>query len=343
MEPGAHLRNIASVAAMAAMLVSCGGGGSGGGGGDSSGVIVLPPSPPPPTTPSPPPASPPAPPPVSITPVVGQIFANPLLTPTLFTVARGWQFDYKGDGSPITNPQISEEAGATYLAGSSSYRLTIPLLGTNTLYQSFTASDRPEVGGTAYIGTVAASPDMAVSKSDLLVLRPGAGTPYSYVSRISWYTVQELGGGLYRNSYGVLGLAQPTPTGSVPTTGTRHYTGTLLAHMEKNVGDFVIGTVTIDADFSSGTLSGSMAVHHICYMGCSYPSVGYALSNFVYARGGTEFSGVAAGVGVGSAGSFSGRFAGPGAEEFIISLRTPYYDPDRKVLVALSGVALARS
>lgn len=341
MSVGPGFRNAVSLVALAAALVSCGGGGSGSAGG--SGVIVPPSVPAPPTPPPPPPTpTPTPPPPTSITPVAGQIFANPSLTPTLFAVARGWQFDYTGGQGPLTNSQLSEEAGATYMAGSSSYQLTIPLLGTNTLYQTFTATDRPEIGGTAYIGTTAASPAAAQSGTDLLVLRPGSGTPYTYASLVSWYTVQELGGGLFRNSYGVLGLAQPTAAAGIPASGARRYSGTVLAHIERDAGSFVIGTIMIDADFTAGTLSGSLTLQHVCFMGCSYPTVSYPLSNFVYTRGGTEFSGVTTAGGAPGQGSFSGRFAGPAAEEMVVSFRAPYRDPDRNIQVSISGVALAR-
>lgn len=338
MTTAAQLRNFASLAVMAALLVGCGGGSGSTGGGDSSGVIVPAPPPPPP----PPPAPPPSPPPVSMTPIPGQIFTNPTLTPSLFTVARGWVFDFTGNSTPPTNSQLSEDANATYLAGSSSYQLTIPLLGTNTLYQSYTATDRPEYGGTAYVGTVAASPAAAMNGSDLLVLKPGTGTPYTYVSQIVWYTVQELGANLFRNSYGVLGLAQPTPAGSVPITGTRRYTGTVLAFPERDVGSTVIGTIVIDADFAAGTLSGSVTMKHVCFMGCEYPTIPYSLGNFVYARGATGFTGAMTAAGAPNAGSLSGRFAGPHAQELIIAFRTPYRDPDRNAFVALSGVALGR-
>ena len=140
----------------------------------------------------------------------------------------------------------------------------------------------------------------------------------------------------------MLGIAQPTPAAGIPATGTRRYTGTLLAHIEQDAGSFVIGTLVIDADFAGGTMSGSLSLEHVCFMGCAYPRMSYPLSNFVYARGATEFSGSTTTTGAPSPGSFSGRFAGPAAEELIISFRSPYRDPDRNIWVSISGVALGR-
>jgi hypothetical protein len=327
-----------SAVAIAAVMIlaSCGGGGGSQAGGGTS-VVTPGPSPAPPPPPPAPPAPPPPPP---FAPVVGQIFSNPALTPDLFTVGRGWQFDYTGTAAPFTNSVEADGATASFDRSSGSYQMTIPLHGSGTLYQTYAPRD---AAGAEYVGTLAANAAVAANRSELLVYKPQAlGPGFTHVAWTAWYVDQQLGVGSHRNSIGVLGLAQPTPVGSVPMSGQRRYTGQLLGYLKDNVADHVVGTIQIDLDFTTGAISGHFTVQHLCFMGCTYPVIGYTLSNIAFTKGSTTFSGTVTTSGAASPGSFSGRFAGPGAEELLLEFRAPYFDPDRKASVRLSGVGAAR-
>jgi hypothetical protein len=327
-----------SILALSLALSGCSGGGAAA---DSNAppTTNLPPSPPPPPAPPPPPPPPPA----AFAPVVGQIFGSPLLTQDLFSTARGWQFDHPTNSGNSTNHQEADNATAAFDRASARYRLSIPLLGEGALFQTAASRSDTDFGGVVYSAALAPDAATAAQRTDLLVLRPGRPeTTYDHVAWVSWFFDRDLGGDLHRDSYGVVGLAQPTPAAGMPTSGVRRYTGTILAHMSGNVGDFVMGTIEIEVDFAAGTLSGVHRFRHVCFMGCDYPTVLYPLSDISFARGATTFGGALSTSGAPASGIFSGRFAGPGAEELIISFRTPYFDPDFNRWTSVAGVALGR-
>ncbi|MCP3731514.1 hypothetical protein M9978_13880 [Sphingomonas sp. MG17] len=325
------------------MIVLCGLLAACGGGGQPAGSINIPgagaglPTPTPVPTPTPTPTPPPP-----FSPVIGSIFENPSLTSSFRVVARGWQSSANANGTGFVAEGPSEDVAISYTASTASYQASFPFLAANTMYRTSDIRYDDVIGGMRYEGAVAPSPSAAVNHFEIAVIRPGtAAAPYDYVAWLPWYTSADIGGSRFRYSSGVAGVAQFTLSAQVPQTGTRRYIGRLLGNLAES-GDFVVGRVELDIDFAAGTAAGTLFMKHVCFMGCEYPEVAYRLADIVYSTGGPRFDGKLSYGGLPPDGAISGGYAGPNAEELMLSFRASYYNPDAAKTQLLSGIGLAR-
>lgn len=261
-------------------------------------------------------------------------------------MGRGWSFDYVPNGqSGAMNIRDAGDAGATYDAAAGTYGLTVPQVGSGTLYQTRAPWSGGEGFGTVYNATVAAdlaAAEASTKKDALLVLRPGGATPFRDVAWVAWFDDQSAGSNLRTSSIGVFGLARRSPASALPASGSGQYVTRMIAYMGGNVGDYLIGNGAINFDFAADTLSGTIDITLVCFMGCSNPPATYQLANAAITRGSLGFSGNMITSGAPSHGTFSGTFAGPNAAEVLISFEAPYFDPDRKRWVMTRGVFLGR-
>lgn len=324
-----------SAFALCILLAACGGEDD-----QSSGSVSFPGTGTGAPAPTPSPTPPPAPPP--FTPVIGSIFANPSLTPSFRVVGRGWQFSADRDGMGFLAEGVSEDLTVAYVASTASYQMTFPFLAANTMYRTSDTVYDGVIGGTRYEATLAASSSAAVHHYDIAVIRPGpAGTPYDHVAWLPWFTRTDIGGGRFRYSSGVAGVAQFTPNAQVPRTGTRRYVGRLLGNLSET-SDFVVGRVELDIDFATGTVAGTLYMKLSCFMGCEYPEAAYRLADITYSTGGPRFDGKLSYAGLPADGSITGGYAGPNAEELMLSFRASYENPDAKRTMSVSGIGLAQ-
>ncbi len=322
---------------LCAWLAACGGEG-----GQSSGSISFPGTVSAPPAPTPSPSPTPTPTPSPFSPVPGAIFANPNLTSVFRVVGRGFQSSAERNGTGFLSEGVSEDVAVTYSPSTASYQMAFPFLAANTMYRTSDVRYDDQVGGTRYDGTLAASSGAATNHFEISVIRPGpVNAPYEYVAWLPWFTSADIGGGRIRYSSGVAGVAQFTPNAQVPRTGTRRYVGRLLASLSES-GDYVVGRVELDIDFAAGTAVGTLFTKHVCFMGCDYPEVAYRLAEISYTTGGPRLDGKLSYAGLPAEGSISGGFAGPDAQELMLSFRASYLNPDTKKTISVSGVGLAQ-
>ena len=305
--------------------------------------------PPPVSTPAPlpPPPAPPPPPPPFVA-EKASIFSQPLLTTTLAVAGKGWALDQTdnanhADGSGISNIRDADGFEANYDPVAQSYTITLPNSGTGILFQTTQIRNWSEEFGTTFGGTIARDAASAQGNTELEILKPEvAGAKYRYVSFANWLAGARIDNSSSTLSYGVYGIAQPTPAGNVPVSGTARYDGHISGYMAGNAADFLSGTARFDFDFSSAQVTGNMAVSLSCFMGCSYSSTNYTFEDTVFGVGSTSFSGRLISEGIPSAGYFSGLFAGPEASELMASFKMPFFNQDQNRWVQAGGVVLAK-
>lgn len=326
----------ASTGAVACLLAGCGGGGL---------ASAPPPQAAPVPAPSPSP-SPSAPIPPPFNPTAAKLFADPPQAPALAVAGKGWTADFE-HGHPwnsLGNLENADGFAASYDAATGTYRVTVPKVATGTLFQVGAESDGgygPRTGFAARIGQSAEEAAKMVNGA-YAATAGTASSPYSYVTYVGWYASDPITGTKESVSAGVFGVAQPTPQGAVPLTGTARYTGDVLGMISGNVGDVLHGTAQWDFDFAAGTLSGSMKVTQLCGMGCLYDATFYDFANVDWQHGATSFSGKLRTVGAPGDGSFSGLFAGPRATELMAGFQAPYFDNSQGIWATAGGAMLGK-
>ena len=332
------LRNMIMCSGMI-VVAACGGGG----GGIASapppraGTVVPTPVPTPTPTPTPIPSPTPTPSPVPFTPIAAQIFANAPPASELAAVGKGWAIELDDNGQ-ATALRDADDFKARYDPATDSYQVTISSLGSGTLYQTSADWRRDHQiyqGKRFYDGTIADTPPRE-DEASLIVLSPKDAT-YSYLSLIRWQAIEASGTG----PYGVMGIAQPTPAGQIPLSGTASYDGTVFGAIAGNSWDTLGGTARLNVDFATGTLAGSVDLSLNCLWGCSYPATTYLVSGGTFARGDRIFSGSLSRGGA-TTGQLSGTFAGPAAAELLARFQTTYFNPEQMVSMTAAGVILAK-
>ena len=316
--------------AIVAMLAACGGDGEESGA--SAAPITSAPTPTPTPTPTPP-ATPAA--------TIATLFTDVARNAELLVTGKGWQFDYVANG-PNSNPRDADDFLAIYEMAPGSYSITLPDVGTGTLYQF----DKDYVGsGSMPVYYSAGLRDGTGNLSvNMVARRPNTGTPaFKHVTTIEWSADREMTTPNRRATYGYLGLGQATAVSDIPQTGAERLTGPVTGFMSGNAGDTIVGTVSMEIDRATGRLEGGLEILLSCFMGCSYPATAYTLSNPVYSRGSRTFSAQIDGTGLPEPGRLSGSFAGPQGKEQLIKFELPYYNPDRKIWTKAGGVILART
>lgn len=155
---------------------------------------------------------------------------------------------------------------------------------------------------------------------------------YSYSEMMSWWR-PDLDFASTAD-FGAVAFGLPTPTGSVPVSGSASYQGhvTGITDAKGIIGtssDYFLmpveGTVRLDFDFGSGRLGGEM--HLILNEGMNTRDLGiYTFDQTVFAAGSATYSGNFA-TPLSGFNFFNGRFTGPSAEETIGSWAVPFgYD-----------------
>lgn len=316
-------------------LAACG---SSGGGGIAT---YLPPVPTP--SPTPIPSATPSPAPPSFQPQVAEIFAEPLYNAELAVAGEGWQHEYVPNAAGSANVRDADGFTVSYDQARGVYLVTAPVAGTGTLFQiSDGGVDEPERSFAGILADNAASAtNQPGSMRVYAANRPGSR--YSYVSYAYLYADAQGTGGQRTIAYGAFGIAQPTRSGEVPTTGTAQYSGNLLGMFAGDAGaTWVEGTSKFNFDFGLARLTGDLTVSMQCMMGCAYEEVIYRIADTQFARGGTTFSGILTATGAPSDGSFSGLFAGPGAVELMSQFELPFFNPEYQQWMTAGGVILGK-
>lgn len=296
------------------------------GGDDTGGVAYIPPPPPPPApAPDPNPSPPPMP-----ADAIG-LTGGPFSTYTVATDGTG------NVTAGVNDFQIS------YSADDNVYTVSGPGLEQGHLIGTTIGSGSWMTGGTtwstiSYTSSFVSRGDTEVPQENGLVSLDWANAPYSesdlrYTSFGSWAGADNRGGSFV---YGV-----PTAVGDVPVTGTADYSGDIRG-MTSGDGNFW-GSIGLEFDFGSGTLSGSMSP--VISYADGWDSIGlgtYTFHDTVYSRGGTSFSGAFAVPGSDADSSFQGNFNGPGGVEVMGNFSAPYQSPNTQQWGTMTGVFGAR-
>jgi hypothetical protein len=233
---------------------------------------------------------------------------------------------------------------ATYSGSATGWILDLPVLGRGSLVQ-LTAPFGGD--GDLYSGVYSAglSPSGALStlsNGSVDIFAPAvAATAYRDVAWFNYYSFEGTSAANSNFASGVAGLARPTPTNNIPTSGQRSYTSLLIGVMAGNFADLVAAEGGLKVDFAAGRLSGDLDVGLSCFMGCSYPSQRYRLigTNFDPATGRftVTFSGPD-----GQLGTYSAQLAGPNGSEILLSTKFDYREPARAKLVKAQAVLIGR-
>jgi hypothetical protein len=159
----------------------------------------------------------------------------------------------------------------------------------------------------------------------MLALSGSKDKGYEYSELGSWRWSSDMGGDMI----GAVAFGMPTPSASVPRSGSASYSGIVtgksdVIHSDSFDGPYrvgVTGTVNLDFDFGKDTLSGAMALTLNDY---TPESIGtFEFRNTVLSAGTNSYSGQFA---TGAAGDnfFIGQFTGPNAEETIGAWAVPF-------------------
>ena len=288
-------------------LSACGGGGGGG--------MSFIPSPP--VTPTPAPTPTPLPPAQQVTilpqPPVGD-----------FATAGVWTNLYEASSS--------EQGRFTSIAGTTSSQVSVRYTSSGTYEMKLPGEafeqlvHRPDISNPA-----PNDPFLTLSGPEWgrSVTVQYADSGYSYSSMLAW-SRPDLDFGFTVDS-GVVAFGVPTPTGAVPLSGTASYQGVVSGLTDAKTFDSPSnswlllpagGTVGLNFDFASGSLSGQMALS--VSGGMNPISVGnFTFAQTVFSRGSTSYSGKFDTTLPGF-NFFNGSFTGPHAEETIGDWAVPF-------------------
>jgi len=284
---------IACTASLSLALCACGGGGGGG-------VASTPPPPPPP------------PPPQSVT-----IFAHPTVGEFASVGTWAGASDFLNLTDPLgpiskadaDQPHIRYEANGTYeidLPGNPVNGFTWHTL---TLYGQGTA------------GTV-----LTDDTGDLILdLSDSKDKGYQYSELASWRWGED------DDMIGAFAFGNLTPDGGVPVAGSATYSGTVMGKSDVIASDSfdgpnrasVEGSVNLDFNFASGSLTGAMTIGLNDAAGDALPLGTFNFKNTVFGVGSTDYSGK---FDTSASGDnfFFGQFTGPHAEETIGAWALPF-------------------
>lgn len=305
--PASRTLAMASAGLFAILCAGCGGGGAGGG------VNA---APPPPPAPAPPPPAPTA------APVT--IFPAP--TPTTYAsvgasiAGSGGNLDTYRDASDRFGPVSSVDADQAQIryTASGHYEIAMPGQAWDRLVH--------------YKGTV----DPTVDNN---YFQPaGVAQNYGYLvisnaAKWSGYSYSEMGGwgSAAAGRYGKIAFGIPTPSESMPTSGSATFEGRVQGNADIMQADYlyggyaplyVDGSVTLNFNFASGALAGEMRLFGPDGMN-PFEIGRFAFTDTVYSTGSTTYSGrfdtSAAGENF-----FLGRFTGPNGQETIGAWALPF-------------------
>lgn len=292
------------------------------------------PAPAPAPTPSPTPAPAPSPAPtVATQPTVATIFRDPLYNPELAVVGKGWQHEYVPNQAGALKLRDADDFSVSYDVASKSYQISVPVAGSGTIMRTSEYGTYPWGYASALPGFSAEPSSKSPTNYCCEALSISASdhpqSQYSYVSFVDFFAPGPTGSNTI--AYGTFAVAQPTKIGEVPVTGTARYTGTVFGHFAGDAGaTWVEGTSRFDFDFAQVLLTGDVTLSMRCIMGCSYENydITYNLTNTIFSRGSTTFSGSLTATGIPSNGTFAGLFAGPGAVEMLAQFEAPFFNPE---------------
>lgn len=327
------------VAGLAWSLAACGGG-------TGAGLVATLP-PPPASAPAPTPTPTPTPAPPAFQPVAATIFQDPLYNPQLAVVGQGWQHDHVrstagASSEGALNVRDADGLSVAYDQATQTYQIALPVAGSGTIMRTGEYSTFP-FGYSSALPAFHADPSnknmtnyccnsLSISASD----RPE--TVYRYVSFVDFFAPASAGPTLDTVAYGTFAVGQPTKAGEVPLSGIARFAGSVFGHFGGDAGaTWIDGSSRFDFDFAKATLTGDMTLTMRCFMGCSYDSVVYTLSDTRFAQGSTTFSGSLVTAGAPSQGSFSGMFAGPGAAELMSQFQLPFFNPEHQKWMTAGG------
>ena len=158
-----------------------------------------------------------------------------------------------------------------------------------------------------------------------VVTRNARNLGYLYSELASW-------GSKAQGRWGYVAFGLPTPVGGVPTSGSATFKGVVSGTTDIMIPDNLYGgyvplstdgNVTLDFNFGSGTLAGSLELN-LPIGGMNPERLGtYAFRDTVYSAGSTTYSG-RFDTGVTGQNFFSGRFTGPTAQETIGAWAIPF-------------------
>ena len=303
----------------AAALGACGGGGGGE-------VASIPPAPVAPVAPPPTPTAPVVPPPVPAGPIG-------LVSDAPFKVVGAYE---KGDGSLAAGADLVQFA---YSAATNSYTISLPDYQSGQLLtKSGNGSFQP--GSTTWSSLTSTWNEVTAGSSTsvqpvYVTLGWPASSGYKYSGTGSWIPKGSTTGAL---SIGVFAYGIPTAIGNVPTLGAATYTGSISGQDSLGIGIF--GSVTLNFDFTAGTLSGAMQPAFATWD--PTPIGTYTFRDTVYSAGSTSFSGAFRVDGAPVPSSFQGSFNGPQAAELMAHWTAPFVFPGTGQTGTMSGIWVAK-
>lgn len=274
-------------------LVLCGCGGGGGG----TAFIPTPPVPPPP-----------APPPQSVA-----IFANPTVG-EFASVGTSAKVANLIEASAPLGPISTSDADQPHIRYTSAgtYEVEVP----GGIWDELTFYGQGTQGTVLNNGNTSGGTLLAISGSS------GKGYRYSEVASYRSADSQQIGA----FAFGVL-----TPAGGVPVTGSATYSGTVRGQSDVIASDsfngpnraVVEGSVNLDFNFASGSLTGAMSIGLNDAAGNALGLGTYSFRNTVFGVGSTSYSGKFDTAAAGD-NFFLGQFTGPHAEETIGAWALPF-------------------
>lgn len=295
---------LASAGAFA--LSACGGGGGGG--------MSFIPSPPVTPTPTPTP-----------TPVPAAVQVTILPHPTVgdFVTAGVW--------TNFAWAEASEATRFTAIQGVDSNQVHVRYTSNGTYEVQLPGDSFGELSHSATISNPAPDdPFLTLSpawRGTLTIQYPHSG--YSYSALATWARGDNDFG--FTEDLGVVAFGVPTPAGGVPVSGTASYTGLVSGLSDAKTFDPVSstwlllpagGTVGLNFDFASGSLSGQMALS--INGGMNPISVGnFNFAQTIFSPGSTNYSGKFD-TSLAGFNFFNGSFTGPHAEETIGNWAVPF-------------------
>ena len=333
-------RSMMEVASTAAALALLTGGCGEGGGTSAGGTSTVAPAP----TPSPTPSPTPTPTPSATAPIseIAGIFENPTLTSGFFVTGGGWVSDSSTDLLALTAVD-GDNFGFAWDPAAGGYRIDSADFGRGLILRvsDYFASQfgGPFTYGSTYAAHVS-EPVAETSYRYMTVMETRRqDNPYEYVTALDPAVKIDRADKSRRLSWVWIGAAQPTPPGAVGGSGKVRYSGDFAATMVGNSGDQLAGKATLDFDFASNTVTGFVDVSLACFMGCTYPSIRFAIDGGTIDRPKGEIGAIIRSV---RDGEISGRFAGPAGEEALLRVTLTYRDPQRDRDVDAMGVMVLR-
>jgi len=151
--------------------------------------------------------------------------------------------------------------------------------------------------------------------------------------------------GRFTNHQGWFVFGVPTAPSDVPASGSASYrviVDGIASLIEPGYPGYPDATVTFEADWSRGTVTGFMDVG-LTTWDENYASLGrYAIKDGALAADRSAFSGRFTVPGTTAEGSFEGRFTGPQASELMVRWQAPYRDPVTNNWGTIFGIWVGR-